>query len=129
MNFKTGQKVLCVNDHFRTFCASPVKKGVVYTIDGFYRCPCGSGQVTLQERASMIDMICKCSRLSYRRQSYYSWRFIPVELFDNFIDLSDKKKIPEEIVVHKPELEKEAIKNILSSLPGGKINLNTQCLN
>jgi hypothetical protein len=110
------------------YCAYPVKKGLVYTIDGFYKCPCGSDQVTLKERASTIEMICKCRRLSYRRQSYYSWRFIPEELFYNFIDLSAKKKIPEKIIVQKTEPEKEEIKNIQGSIAVGKINLHTHCL-
>lgn len=41
MNFKAGQKAVCVNDHFRSYCAYPVRKGLIYTIDGFYKCICG----------------------------------------------------------------------------------------
>lgn len=124
-----GQRLLCVNDHFNSYCAYPVKKGLVYTIDGFYKCPCGSDQVTLEERKAMIDMICKCNRLSYRRQSYYSWRFIPLELFDNFIYLSYKEKTPEENIVQKPESGKEEIKKFLGAILAGNINLQSQFLN
>jgi hypothetical protein len=122
MNFRTGQKVICVNDQFKRYCAYPIKKGVIYTIDGFYKCPCGSEQVTLREKNAFIDMICKCDRLSYRRQSFYSWRFIPLEMLENFISLSDKKKDPERIPEQTPGLQEREIINIPYKIWEGKIN-------
>ena len=74
MKFKDRQKVLCVDDHFN-YGQSRLKKGLVYTIDGFYRCSCGSNQVTLVEIPDVLSMRCKCHWTSIRRQSYYNWRF------------------------------------------------------
>ena len=128
MNFRTGQKVVCVNDHFVRYCSYPIKKGVIYTIDGFYKCRCGSYQLTLRERSVFIDMICKCNRISYRRQSYYSWRFIPLDLFDNIIDL-ENNKFPDEIIVRKPEPGKEVINNNPRATPAMNIYLPSQFLN
>ncbi len=111
MDFKTGQKVVCVNDHFRSYCPYPVKKGLTYTIDGFFLCPCGSRQVTLKEKPFSLEMRCGCGRISYRRQSYYSWRFIPIDLLTNFLHLTDKKLFPAEIQKENSELKKELAVN------------------
>ncbi len=92
MKFEIGQKVLCLDDHFSTYCAYPVKKGSIYTINGFYECACGSHQVNLIEFQPVIKMRCKCQRTIYRRQSFYSWRFIPLDYFDGFITFSDNKQ-------------------------------------
>ena len=107
VNFKTGQKVLCVNDHFRSYCAYPIRKGLIYTIHGFYKCDCGSDQVILKEVPESINMGCRCFRTSFRRQSYFTWRFMPLDYFEKFIDLSsDIKEIPEELVIRIPEPQK-----------------------
>ena len=92
MNFKIGQRVLCVNDYKMRYCLYPIRKGLVYTIAGFYKCSCGSDQVTLSEVPCMTNMVCKCEKISYRRQSYYAWRFIPMGYFEKFTDLSKEKQ-------------------------------------
>lgn len=100
MNLKVGQKVLCILDHYRSYCSYPVKKGSIYTIHGYYECPCGSQQVTLKEIIGVTNMGCKCNLTSYRRQSYYTWRFIPLNYFEIFKSLSwDKKEFSKEINV------------------------------
>lgn len=109
MNFNAGQKVLCVNDHFGSYCAYPIRKGLIYTILGFYKCDCGSDQVTLKEIPGFINMGCRCFRTSFRRQSYFSWRFIQLDYFENFIDLSSyMNKIQDEPDVRIHELQKES---------------------
>jgi hypothetical protein len=108
---------MCVNNHFRSYCAYPIRKGVVYTIDGFYKCACGSNQVTLVEKPSAIDMNCRCNRISYRRQSYYEWRFIPFEYFENIIEFSsDKKEKLEEVNALELELKKEEVYKLINSM-------------
>lgn len=87
MKFELGQKVLCVDDHFN-YGPSRLKKGLIYTIDGFYLCPCGSHQVTVVEIPDIISMGCKCHRTLIRRQSYYNWRFVPLEFSEMVIELS-----------------------------------------
>ena len=110
MKFKLGQKVLCVDDHF-DYGPSCLKKGSVYTIDGFYRCSCGSNQVTLVEIPDVLSMRCKCHQTSIRRQTYYNWRFVPLEYFEIFEELSsDINEVPEEIDVQNMEFQKEPIK-------------------
>jgi len=112
MNFHAGQKVLCVNDYFRTYCAYPIKKGLVYTIHGFYRCVCGSDQVTLMEIPFSTYMGCRCHRTISRRQSYFTWRFIPLDYFEKFIDLSsDRKAIPRKYKVKIPDFKEETAKD------------------
>lgn len=88
MNFRTGQRVLCINDKYRTYCRYPLKKGLVYTVDGFYRCSCGSLQIMLAEIPGVTNMGCRCNRTTVRRQSYFVWRFIPMEYFEGYLDLS-----------------------------------------
>ena len=78
MNFQILQKVLCINNDFN-YGPSHLIKGSVYTIDGFYLCPCGSHQVTLLEIQDITNMRFKCDRTRLRRQSYYNWRFIPLD--------------------------------------------------
>jgi hypothetical protein len=98
MMFQIGQKVLCINDHFRTYCRYPLKTGSIYTIHGFYQCPCGSDQVTLLEIPGVVRMGCRCNRTSTRRQSYYRWRFIPLAYFEiDKEESSDEKEVLEEI--------------------------------
>ena len=93
MKFYPGQKVLCVNDYFFPRCAYPIRKGSVYTISGFYKCVCGSDQVTLTGIPDdAILMGCRCGRTSMRPQTYYSWRFIPIEYFEAFIGFSEVNK-------------------------------------
>jgi hypothetical protein len=98
MKFQRGQKVVCINDRFSSYCSHPVIKGRVYTIQGSYRCVCGSNQVTLFEKPYNTYMKCGCGRVSERRQSYYNWRFLPLEYFENYVSLSSKKNIPEELI-------------------------------
>jgi hypothetical protein len=95
MNFEVGQKVLCVNDHFGSYCAYPVFKDDIYTIHDLYQCPCGSRQVTLEEVPGRTVMGCKCTRTSERRQSYYDWRFIPLTYFECLLEPSVSKRKPE----------------------------------
>jgi hypothetical protein len=85
MNFKIGQKVVCILDYYNSYCRYPLKKGLIYTIEGFYKCPCGSQQVTLMESPGLTTMGCKCDQISFRRQSYYTWRFIPLVFFEEII--------------------------------------------
>lgn len=88
MNFRVGQRVLCINDRYRSYCRFPLKKGSVYTVNGFYTCACGSLQVTLSEIKGETNMGCRCHRTSVRRQSFFIWRFIPMEYFEAFISSS-----------------------------------------
>lgn len=81
MKFQVGQKVLCVNDHFN-YGPSRLKKGNVYTIQDFYICPCGSFQLIVSEIPDVLSMRCKCNSTIIRRQSYYAWRFKPLENYD-----------------------------------------------
>ena len=90
MKLKTGQKVLCVNDHYNSYCKYPLIKGSIYTIHGLYQCHCGSPQVTLKEFPDEVNMKYKCPRTSERRQSYYNWRFIPLEYFEKFVKQSSE---------------------------------------
>ena len=122
MNFKPGQKVLCVNDHFRTYCTFPVVKGTVYTISGTYTCACGSSQVILKERPLKIDMNCRCGFVSCRRQSFYDWRFIPIEYFERFIGFSDINSIHIGNVKSDPEIKKEVIKSFIDPEPRPLLN-------
>lgn len=91
MEFEAGQKVVCVNDHYVSYSRYPVTKGHVYTIHGRYRCPCGSRQVSLKEFPGRTLMGCRCYRTSTRKSSYYSWRFIPLELYKRMLELNQKK--------------------------------------
>lgn len=88
MNFKAGQKVLCILDQYNSYCKFPLKRGSVYTVNGFYKCACGSLQITLAEITGVTKMGCRCHRTSVRRQSYFIWRFIPMEYFEAFISSS-----------------------------------------
>jgi hypothetical protein len=99
MEFKTGQKVVCINPTCTRYCKYPLKKGAIYTVDGFYQCECGSRQVSISEKPAVLTMYCGCSRSANRRQTYYNWRFIPLELLTNFISLPSQSKTPQ-----KPEL-------------------------
>jgi hypothetical protein len=91
MKFESGQKVICINDHYESYSRYPVKKGTVYTIYSNYVCPCGSRQVTLNEYPGRTLMGCRCHRTSRRRSSYYSWRFMPLDLLHNMLEMSSEK--------------------------------------
>ena len=104
MKFTIGQKIVCVNARYNSFCAFPLKKGEIYTVSGFYKCECGSDQLFLQETLRVILMACSCHRTSTRRQSYYNWRFRPLqyyslynELFENRSEVGEKSDIPIQI--------------------------------
>ena len=103
MRFYIGQKVLCVNERFGSYCSHPVKKGLVYTIHGFYKCGCGSDQVTLFERPYINSMKCGCGRLATRRQSYYNWRFIPLQYFEKFIGWAEKETTNNKVTAEPEE--------------------------
>jgi hypothetical protein len=92
MNFKEGQKVYCVIGSYNSYCIHPVNKGSIYTIHGRYTCPCGSSQVTLKEFPEATNMGCRCDRTSVRRQTFYSWRFIPLDLMEDIVALSSEKE-------------------------------------
>ena len=99
MEFKKGQIVLCIDDHFN-YGQSRLKKGNVYTIQDFYKCPCGSDQLILLEIPDIITMRCKCGSTIFRRQSYYNWRFISMEYSEKFKETSlDNIEVMEEVVV------------------------------
>ncbi len=87
MPLKKGQKVVCINNSNRSFCRYPLRKGSIYTIHGFYKCPCGSRQVTLTEIPASTIMGCSCHRTSLRMHSYFSWRFKPLEYYEIYKDL------------------------------------------
>ncbi len=91
MNFEAGQKVMCVNDHYKSYSRYPVTKGTVYTIHGHYHCPCGSHQVTLLEFPDRTLMGCRCPREVSRRSSYYNWRFIPLDLYYSIMELTTEE--------------------------------------
>ena len=95
MKFEVGQKVLCVNNHFN-YGPSRLRKGKIYTICGFYLCACGSHQVILMEIPDMTNMKCGCQRSSFRMQSYYNWRFVPLKCSEI---LSEQTDVLEEIIV------------------------------
>jgi hypothetical protein len=80
MKFNKGQQVVCIDPSYRNYCAFPLRKGGIYSIHGFYQCPsCGSRQVTLMEVPGTVTMGCRCTRTSFRRQSYYLERFVPLQ--------------------------------------------------
>ncbi len=117
MNYRPGQRLVCVNDRFSSYCSHPIIKGTVYTVHENYRCACGSKQVTLFERPYINDMRCGCGRIANRRQSYYNWRFLPFDYFEQFIDLSDEEKIPGEILQGIPEIQREVPENAEQVIP------------
>lgn len=97
MTFKIGQSVVCINATCNSYRGNgPLKKGRIYTIDGYYSCGCGSKQVSISERPEVLTMHCGCSHTSVRRQTYYEWRFMPLDLFINFISLPAKKTTEKE---------------------------------
>ncbi|MBN1132133.1 MAG: hypothetical protein JXR52_08660 [Bacteroidales bacterium] len=80
MNFRTGQKVICVNDRFNRKPVHAVKAGEIYYINGFYSCPsCQSLQFSLFEFPFYTLMGCKCGLTLERRQTFYAWRFVPLD--------------------------------------------------
>ena len=101
MNFKFNQKLVCVHDNYKSYCAFPLKKGKVYTVQGFHKCQCGSFQINLKEVEPVVLMRCGCGAVSMRRQSYYYWRFRPLQyyylnmqLFENKKELGDGVEVP-----------------------------------
>ena len=90
MSYKIGQKVLCVDDRFDRQPVYAVKIGEVYTIKGFYNCPsCGSLQFILFEFPLHTLMGCKCGHTMDRRQSFYAWRFVPLEDQENTAEVPE----------------------------------------
>lgn len=108
MKFEFGQKVVCINNHFN-YGQSRLKKGYIYTIEGFYICPCGSNQVTLVEIPDIISMRCKCHRTLIRRQSYYNWRFVPLEFSEIAFELPSE--ISEEL--YETNIPNSALQNVI----------------
>jgi hypothetical protein len=104
MTFKIGQKVVCINATCNSYRGNrPLQKGRVYTVDGNYTCGCGSKQVSITERPEVLIMHCGCSRRSVRRQTYYNWRFMPLDLLTKFISIPVKKYKEEELSNSAPE--------------------------
>ena len=104
MTYKIGQQVVCINATCNSYCGNrPLKKGRIYTIDGFYTCGCGSTQVSISERPEVLNMHCRCSHSSVRRQTYYEWRFMPLDLFNMFISMPDKKTEDLELIPVKSD--------------------------
>ena len=101
MTYKEGQKVVCVDPTCKTYCRYPLKKGAIYTIHGHYQCTCGSLQVALEEYQEVLNMHCGCSRISHRRQTYYEWRFMPLDLFTNFIAIPTVKSEDQEVTIEE----------------------------
>ena len=92
MNFKIGQKVVCINARYKTYCACPLVKGNIYTVYGFYTCECGSEQIYVDEVTEIVLMGCRCHRTGMRRHSYYSDRFRPLQYYDIYNKLFEKNK-------------------------------------
>ena len=112
MNFRVGQKVVCINDSYRSYCAYPLKKGAIYTIYGFYTCDCGSHQVFLDEIPGVVWMGCRCDRIFLRRQSYYSNRFRPLKYYTIFKVLFEGiKETPHKTDIEKLKFKAKAIYN------------------
>ena len=107
MTYKKGQKVVCVDPSCKTFCRYPLKKGAIYTIDSQYQCECGSPQVALKEYQDVLNMHCGCSRISHRRQTYYEWRFMPLDIFTNFIAIPAVKSEDQEVTIEESTPGKE----------------------
>jgi len=91
MIYKKDQQVVCINDSFTSYCRYPLTKGGIYTVHSLFQCECGSIQVTLLEYPEILNMRCGCSLSANRRQSYYEWRFMPLDLFNMFISMPEKK--------------------------------------
>ena len=119
MKFEIGKKLVCVNARYNNYCACPLVEGNIYSVYNYYTCPeCHSTQIYLKEVPDIVIMGCKCDRISERRHSYYAWRFRPLQYFNFYNELFDKKKetgdktdIPE---VEKITLEK-SIRNLTSA--------------
>lgn len=81
MKFRKGQMVRCVNDGFNNRPpAYKVTIGAVYTVEDTYQCPvCNSEQNILFEFPLHTSMGCRCPNTTYMRQTFYAWRFEPVE--------------------------------------------------
>lgn len=97
-----GDKVVCKYPKRSFSCPNPLVKGEIYTVAGIYVCQCSSVQICLEEADYDISMICKCGREEWRRQSYYAWRFQPLqyyntynEVFKSKKELGEKEDIPE----------------------------------
>ena len=97
MTFKEGQKVVCVDARSLGYCKYPLQKGKIYTVASNYSCACGSRQISIVEQPEVLTMLCGCYRTAVRRQSYYNWRFIPLDLLTNFISLPSHQKSPNKI--------------------------------
>lgn len=79
MNFKKGQKVLCVDGNSKLHPVA-VKKGGEYIIDGFSCCAdCGMQTVTLVGLSELSEVYCKCGSISEERENYRASRFIPAD--------------------------------------------------
>jgi hypothetical protein len=87
MEFTIGQKIVCIDARYKTFCAFPLKKGKIYTVSGFFKCECSSEQLFLHGISQFVRMGCACNRTSLRRQSYFTWRFKPLQYYNLYKDL------------------------------------------
>lgn len=81
MNFKKGQKVVCVDDRiYGTLKPLNLKKGNIYTVDGFSCCTdCGLATIFVAELNEKIISVCICGHSQLERQNYLVKRFVPAE--------------------------------------------------
>jgi len=94
MSYRIGQKLLCIDDRFDHRPTHAVKAGEVYTLTGFYYCPaCQSPQFTLSEFPFTTRMRCGCGHTRERRQTFYAWRFVPLEEQENVAEVPEEELI------------------------------------
>jgi len=103
MQFEAGQKIVCINANWKGYCRYPLTKGAVYTVHSTYRCTCGSRQIALREYAAVLNVVCCCSQIITRRQTYYEWRFVPLDLFEEIIAIPKEKAEEKEVQIEQPE--------------------------
>lgn len=66
-NFKVGQKVVCVDDHFSITYFPSIKAGNIYTISAINICACGNVRLDVGIKnfsAGVFCTICSCSMRS-----------------------------------------------------------------
>lgn len=103
MNYEAGQKVVCINATWKGYCRYPLKKGAVYTVHSNYRCTCGSRQIAFMEYADVLNVVCCCSQIISRRQTYYEWRFMPLDLFKEIMSMPEDKTEEKEVQLDQSE--------------------------
>ena len=119
MKFEIGKKLVCVNAKYNNYCACPLVKGNIYSVYEYYTCSeCGSEQIYLEEVRDIVVMGCKCHRISERRHSYYTWRFRPLQYYNFYKELFEKKKeTGDKTDIPKVEIKigKKSIRNLTTA--------------